>query len=196
MPTRSYLPTRSTACPGRSVGTDGYRLIARGKNGVVHLWSRTGRNWDVCDILARQRTSDERKMKTGTKSCREPPNAVATGGNPGRGHRRLLGDDGAGRGANGRHAGARQAIIAAKVTSHDGRVVRWRSVDLQRLIAERYGVTYHERTVGEAAMPRFGRTVQSVLRALRIQEHELSYGSRTRLQNPALRPCAVFSLAR
>ena len=28
-------------------------------------------------------------------------------------------------------------------------VVRWRRVDLQRLIAERYGVTYHERTVGK-----------------------------------------------
>jgi bifunctional non-homologous end joining protein LigD len=24
---------------------DGYRLIARCENGVVHLWSRTGRNW-------------------------------------------------------------------------------------------------------------------------------------------------------
>ena len=28
-------------------------------------------------------------------------------------------------------------------------VVRWRRVDLQRLIAERYGVVYHERTVGK-----------------------------------------------
>ena len=28
-------------------------------------------------------------------------------------------------------------------------VVRWRRVDLQQLIAERYGVTYHERTVGK-----------------------------------------------
>ena len=28
-------------------------------------------------------------------------------------------------------------------------VVRWRRVDLQRLIVERYGVTYHERTVGK-----------------------------------------------
>jgi transposase len=27
--------------------------------------------------------------------------------------------------------------------------VRWRRVDLQRLIAERYGVVYHERTVGK-----------------------------------------------
>lgn len=26
-------------------------------------------------------------------------------------------------------------------------VVRWRRVDLQRLITERFGVTYHERTV-------------------------------------------------
>ena len=28
-------------------------------------------------------------------------------------------------------------------------VVRWRRVDLQRIIAERFGVTYHERTVGK-----------------------------------------------
>jgi transposase len=28
-------------------------------------------------------------------------------------------------------------------------VVRWRRVDLQRLIAERYGVSYHERTVSK-----------------------------------------------
>jgi transposase len=28
-------------------------------------------------------------------------------------------------------------------------VVRWRRGDLQRLIAERFGVTYHERTVGK-----------------------------------------------
>ena len=28
-------------------------------------------------------------------------------------------------------------------------VVRWRQIDLQRLIAERFGVTYHERTVGK-----------------------------------------------
>jgi len=28
-------------------------------------------------------------------------------------------------------------------------VVRWRQVDLQRLIAERFGVVYHERTVGK-----------------------------------------------
>ncbi len=28
-------------------------------------------------------------------------------------------------------------------------VVRWRRVDLQRLIAKRFGVTYHERTLGK-----------------------------------------------
>jgi transposase len=27
--------------------------------------------------------------------------------------------------------------------------VRWRRVDLQRVIKERFGVTYHERTVGK-----------------------------------------------
>ena len=28
-------------------------------------------------------------------------------------------------------------------------VVRWRRIDLQRVIAERFGVVYHERTVGK-----------------------------------------------
>ncbi len=28
-------------------------------------------------------------------------------------------------------------------------IVRWRRIDLQRLIGERFGVTYHERTVGK-----------------------------------------------
>ncbi|WP_170145642.1 helix-turn-helix domain-containing protein [Rhodoplanes elegans] len=28
-------------------------------------------------------------------------------------------------------------------------VVRWRRVDLQRLVAERFGVAYHERTIGK-----------------------------------------------
>jgi len=28
-------------------------------------------------------------------------------------------------------------------------VVRWRRIDLQRLIVERFGVAYHERTVGK-----------------------------------------------
>ena len=28
-------------------------------------------------------------------------------------------------------------------------VVRWRRVDLQKLIAERFGVVYHERTIGK-----------------------------------------------
>jgi hypothetical protein len=30
---------------GSSSRWDGYRIIARRENGVVHLWSRTGRNW-------------------------------------------------------------------------------------------------------------------------------------------------------
>ncbi|MBA3517030.1 MAG: winged helix-turn-helix domain-containing protein [Rhizobiales bacterium] len=32
-------------------------------------------------------------------------------------------------------------------------VVRWRRVDLQRLIAERFGVAYPERTVGKIRFP-------------------------------------------
>jgi transposase len=46
-----------------------------------------------------------------------------------------------------------QAELAHLVESGPDRavhgVVRWRRVDLQRLIAERYGVAYHERTVGK-----------------------------------------------
>ena len=28
-------------------------------------------------------------------------------------------------------------------------VVRWRRIDLQRVVAERFGVAYHERTIGK-----------------------------------------------
>ena len=46
-----------------------------------------------------------------------------------------------------------QAKLAQLVESGPDRavhgVVRWRRIDLQQLIAERFGVTYHERTVGK-----------------------------------------------
>jgi transposase len=46
-----------------------------------------------------------------------------------------------------------QAELAQIVESGPDRavhgVVRWRRIDLQRLIAERFGVVYHERTVGK-----------------------------------------------
>jgi len=46
-----------------------------------------------------------------------------------------------------------QAELAQMVETGPNRavhgVVRWRRVDLQRLIAERFGVTFHERTVGK-----------------------------------------------
>ena len=46
-----------------------------------------------------------------------------------------------------------QAELARLVESGPDRVVdgvvRWRRVDLQRVIVERFGVTYHERTVGK-----------------------------------------------
>jgi len=48
---------------------------------------------------------------------------------------------------------AQQAELAAIVETGPDRavhgVVRWRRVDLQRLIAERFGVEYHERTIGK-----------------------------------------------
>jgi len=48
---------------------------------------------------------------------------------------------------------AQQAELAEIVETGPDRavdgVVRWRRVDLQRVIAERFGVAYHERTVGK-----------------------------------------------
>jgi transposase len=48
---------------------------------------------------------------------------------------------------------AQQAELARLVETGPDRAVhgvgRWRRVDLQRLIAERFGVVYHERTVGK-----------------------------------------------
>jgi transposase len=57
------------------------------------------------------------------------------------------------RGAQPRLTAEQEAEIAALVEAGpdvavDG-VVRWRRVDLKALISERYGVAYHERTVGK-----------------------------------------------
>ena len=52
-----------------------------------------------------------------------------------------------------RLSAAQQAELAQLVETGPDRavhgVVRWRRVDLQHLIAERFGVAYHERTVGK-----------------------------------------------
>ncbi|MFN7322422.1 MAG: IS630 family transposase [Methylobacterium sp.] len=52
-----------------------------------------------------------------------------------------------------RLSSAQQAELAQIVETGPDRavhgVVRWRRVDLQRLIAERFGVAYHERTIGK-----------------------------------------------
>jgi transposase len=44
------------------------------------------------------------------------------------------------------------AVLAELVETGPDRithgVVRWRRIDLQRLVAERFGVAYHERTIG------------------------------------------------
>ncbi len=48
---------------------------------------------------------------------------------------------------------AQQAEFAEIVETGPDRlvhgVVRWRRIDLQRVIAERFGVAYHERTIGK-----------------------------------------------
>jgi transposase len=41
-----------------------------------------------------------------------------------------------------------QIVATGPDLAVDG-VVRWRRIDLQRLIAERFGVQYHERTIGK-----------------------------------------------
>jgi len=62
-------------------------------------------------------------------------------------------------------------------------VVRWRSVDLQRVIAERFGIHYHERTIGKilkalgfshvSARPRHPdqdvKTIEAFKKTLRIR---------------------------
>ena len=52
-----------------------------------------------------------------------------------------------------RLSAAQQAELARLVETGPDRaadgVVRWRRIDLQRVISERFGVTYHERTVGK-----------------------------------------------
>jgi transposase len=57
------------------------------------------------------------------------------------------------KGKPSRLSAAQQAEVAELVETGPDRalhgVVRWRRVDLQRVIAERFGVVYHERTVGK-----------------------------------------------
>jgi transposase len=57
------------------------------------------------------------------------------------------------KGPEPRLSGEQRAEIAELVETGPDRavhgVVRWRRVDLQRLILERFGVAYHERTVGK-----------------------------------------------
>ena len=61
--------------------------------------------------------------------------------------------DGWSKGPEPRLSEEQRAEIARLVETGPDRavhgVVRWRRVDLQRLIAERFGVAYHERTVGK-----------------------------------------------
>jgi transposase len=57
------------------------------------------------------------------------------------------------KGKPSRLSAEQQAEVAELVETGPDRaaqgVVRWRRVDLQRVIAERFGVVYHERTVGK-----------------------------------------------
>lgn len=65
------------------------------------------------------------------------------------------------RGNPRRLSAAQQAELAAVVKIGQDReidgVVRWRRVDLQRVIEERFGVAYHERTIGKLLQPRLRR---------------------------------------
>lgn len=57
------------------------------------------------------------------------------------------------KGPSSRLTGAQLAELAQIVETGPDRavhgVVRWRRVDLKRLVAERFGVEYHERTIGK-----------------------------------------------
>ena len=61
--------------------------------------------------------------------------------------------DGWSKGPEPRLSAAQRAEIAELVETGPDRavhgVVRWRRVDLQRVIGERFGVNYHERTIGK-----------------------------------------------
>src|SRR6195952_736357 len=64
--------------------------------------------------------------------------------------------DGWSKGPEPRLSAAQRAEIAELVETGPDRavhgVVRWRRIDLQRVILERFGVAYHERTVGKLLM--------------------------------------------
>ncbi len=57
------------------------------------------------------------------------------------------------KGSPPRLSSSQQAELAQLVEAGPDRavhgVVRWRRIDLQRVIAERFGVEYHERTIGK-----------------------------------------------
>ena len=61
--------------------------------------------------------------------------------------------DGWSKGPEPRLSAAQRSEIAELVETGPDRavhgVVRWRRVDLQRVIGERFGVNYHERTIGK-----------------------------------------------
>jgi transposase len=61
--------------------------------------------------------------------------------------------DGWSKGPESRLSAEQRAEIAELVETGPDRaihgVVRWRRVDLQRVITERFGVAYHERTIGK-----------------------------------------------
>jgi transposase len=102
--------------------------------------------------------------------------------------------DGRRRGNPMRLSKAQQAELAAIVeTGPDWKVdgvVRWRRVDLQRVIAERFGIGYHERTIGKilkqlgfshiSARPRHpmqdGKTIAAFKKTLAARSQHTSPG--------------------
>src|SRR3954464_9668788 len=89
---------------------------------------------------------------------------------------------------------AQEAELAAIVETGPDRaihgVVRWRRVDLRALVAERFGVEYHERTIGKllktlgfshvSARPRHpkqdGEVIQAFKKTLRARSKPISAG--------------------
>jgi transposase len=70
----------------------------------------------------------------------EPPANPARFNNPSKGHAPRLTAD---------NLAALAVIVETGPDRSTDGVVRWRRIDLKRVIEERFGVSYHERTVGK-----------------------------------------------
>ena len=82
-----------------------------------------------------------------------------------------------------RLSASQQAELAQLVETGPDRavhgVVRWRRIDLQRVIAERFGVDYHERTIGKILKACSASPTSAPARAIRHKTRARSRRSKT-----------------